>query len=201
MATYPHIASENMHANESPNMSLQEITTQDFHALDACLGLLEAPSGSVRPDTLGPGTNIDLYTNFPNATPPVQGIDWSPNPVGTSCYVNSPSRTVQSLLTPHSTSAIAEMNEKRSGSTTVTTKPMRQKNLPIVPAPAKLYIGTSHASNGLAQLPFVYGPQEAQPRRSDRRELTEQGRENASQVRKIGSCVACALGKKKVIVF
>jgi hypothetical protein len=201
MATYSHIASGNMYTIESPNMSLQEINMQDGQALNASLGLLEAPSGSVRPDALEPNANVGSYTNYPNATPPVQGIVGSPNPVSTSCHGNSPSSIVQLLPTPHSTSAIAETSENRSGSTTVTIKPMRQKNLSILPAPPKSYIGTPHTSNGLAQLPQVYGPQEAQPRRSDRRELTEQGRENASQVRQIGSCVACALGKKKVIVF
>jgi hypothetical protein len=199
MATYSHIASGSMHATGFSNMPLQRMNTQDSRALDACLGLLEAPSVSFRPNTLGPISNVGLYTNCPSATPPVQDSVWSHHPVGTSCYGNIPSRTVQLMPTPHATSAIAEISENRSCSTTVTAKSMRQKNRSILPAPAKSYTGTTHSSNSLAPLQKVYGPQK--PRGSVRKKLTKPGRVNANKVRQIGSCVVCKLGKKKVIKF
>jgi hypothetical protein len=200
MATCSHIAAGNMHAIESPNMPLQEMNTQDFQALDACLGFLEAPSASVGPGTLGLVANADLSTNCPNATPPVQATVWPANLVATSCYGNSPSNAVKLMSTTHSTSAVADMSENRSGSTAVTTKPMLQKHLLIFPAPAKSYTGTLHTSNGIAHLQQVYDHQEAQPRRSDKRKLTEPEKENAKKVRQIGSCVVCTVGKKKVIM-
>jgi hypothetical protein len=201
MATCSHIAAGNMHAIESPNIPLQEMNTQDFQTPDACLGFLGAPSASIGLRTLGLIANANSSTNFPNATPPVQATVWSANLVATSCHGNGPSNTVQLMPKQHSTSAIAEISYNRSGNTMVTTKPMFQKHLSILPAPAKSYTGTLHASNSIAHLQQVYDHREAQPRRSDKRKLTEPEKENAKKVRQIGSCVVCALGKKKVIVF
>jgi len=201
MTTCPHIASRNMHAIEPPNMSLQGINSQDSQDLDASLGLLEPDSLSVGPDQLGPITDVDLYIICPDPTPPIQGNVWPPNPVATSSYENGPSSALHLLPTSHSSSAFADMNENRAGSTTAATNPTCQKSLSTLPAFEKSYTRTLHASNGLAQLQQVYGPQEAQLRRSDRRPLTEQERENASRVRQIGSCLVCTLKKQKVIAF
>jgi hypothetical protein len=202
MATCSHIAAgNNIHAIESPDKPLQEMNTQGFQTPDACLEFLGAPSASVGLRTLGLIANADSSTNFPNATPPVQATAWPANLVATLCHGNSPSNTAQLMPKPHSTSAIAEISENRSASTTATTKSMRQKNLSIFPAPAKSYTGTLHASNGLAHLQQVCDPRESQPRRSDKRKLTEPEKENAKKVRQVGSCIVCALGKKKVIMF
>jgi hypothetical protein len=203
MVTYPSNAPRHINAIESPGISVQEISSQYSNALDTCLELFEASSSSVGPDSLGPIADDHLYINCENTTPTVQDIVWPSNIVVTSCNENSSSSATQLMPTLHSGSAFTETSENRSGSTTVTdlVHSRRQKNLPILPAPSKSYPETSHASNGLAHLHQVYGPQEAQPRRSDRGKLTEQGRENAREVRKMSSCVVCALKKQKVIKF
>lgn len=199
MVTYRSIAPRTMNATESPNMFAQEETSQYSMALGIC----EAPSFDVGPGLLGPIANADLSANYPNTTPPAQDNLWPLNPVATSCYENSPSTTTQLIPTLHSGSAFAEMGENRSGSTTMTNLvPSRcRENVPILPAPEKSHPGTLHASNGLAHRQQVYGPQEVQPRHSDRRELTEQERENAKEVREKGACLVCTVKKRKVIIF
>jgi len=184
-------------------VSAQEINSQYLKAQDTFLELLEAPLSSVGPGPLGSIANAVWDTNSPNTSPPVQDMVSPSNPVVTSGHENSPLSATQLMPTLHSDSALVEISENRSSSTTATNPvhSRRQKNPPILPAPAKSYLGTSHASNVLAHLQQVYGPQEAQPKRSDRRELTEQEKENAREVREIGSCIMCTQKKQRVITF
>jgi hypothetical protein len=204
MVTEPGMASGNMNIIESHNISFQEMDLLDPHALNSNFGLLEAPSLNAGPRIIEPIASVDRYNNCVNATPPVQDVVWSSNLVATSGNGSLPLSTAQ-LPTSHSTSSAAEMSENLLGRTTVTTKPMpirmRQKNVSILPAPAKANRGTSHASNGLGHHQQICSPKDAQPRRSDRRRLTAQERKNAKRVRQIGSCVPCALNKRRVTMF
>jgi hypothetical protein len=98
---------------------------------------------------------------------------------------------------------ISERSENGPGSTAVSNSGHsgRRKNLPIQAATSKSQPATPHTSTGLAHQQHDYGPQEAWPRRSDRRKLTPEEKENARKVRKKRACVMCMMKKGKVIVL
>jgi hypothetical protein len=204
VATSSCIASRNMHAIEPLNISPQDINSQYPQALDASLELLEAPLLSVTLAPLKPTADADSYTNLPNATPAVQNIIWSSNPGVTSRHENSSSSTAQLMPALHTGSVFASVSEDRSDNTKETNlgHPKLQRHRSILPAPEKSYLRKRHASIGLANLQPVHAHQETQPRRSDKRKLTEQEKDNAREVRqKGGSCLPCVWKKCKVIEF
>jgi hypothetical protein len=198
-----NIASGTMHGIECPNLSPQEINSHDSQAPDASFKVLDAQSSSVGLAPFGPIPNAELYTNCPNATPLVHGASWALNLGTTSCYENSSSSMAQLMQTLNPSSSLAEMSEYRSSGTKVSNLVHSglQRNLPVLQAASKSYQGTPHLANGLANLQPVFGPQEEQPRRSDRKRLTPQKRKKVQKVREKGSCIACALGKKPVIII
>jgi hypothetical protein len=194
--TYPNLVPRNVNPIEFPNISAQEKTPQYPKPLNIC----EPSSLDVRPGLLRPVANADLSANYPNTAPPVRDILWPSDPIVTSSYENSPSTTAQLMPTLHSSSEFSEMSENRSVITSVTNPvhSRRRKNMPIRQAPAKMYPGTLHVSTSMTRREQVYGPQEAQPKHSDRRGLTKQEKKNAKEVREIGACVVCAMKKLKV---